>query len=263
MIKEIQSSANPVIKQLRNLATSKKVRQQDNCFLLETSRALETLLEHGTKPYAIKQLFFSDKWSNADLIRQINTRFPLAELIRIPDFLFEKITDTKSSQEIVAVVKYRPEEIAIDQMRGHYLLLDGISDPGNLGTMIRTAAGAGFSGVLLINNGVEPHNPKVVRSTMGMISCIALHSISEEQLDQMIARGYELAVTSLEGSALYDWKAASNTILVIGSEAHGASRALLEKATQRITIPLDKRCESLNAAVAAGICMFHLQHYCA
>lgn len=262
MEQEITSTANPLVKELRNLATSKKARQENGCFLIETWRGIDTLLRHDSSQYQIEQLVISNDWVDDPLIKQALRRHPNLQTAVLAEFLFEKITDVKNSQGILGVIRHRPQPLSINPERGHYLLLDAIRDPGNLGTMIRSAVGAGYDGILLLNDCVEPFNPKVIRSTMGTFAYINIWNITWDDLTQIQKKGYELyAATGLGGDSLYETEFSEKTILIVGSEAHGVSDELMKISNKTVTIPLNPRCESLNAAIAASICMFHICHH--
>jgi TrmH family RNA methyltransferase len=182
------------------------------------------------------------------------------ETVLLPGHLFEKISDVRNAQGILGVVRHVPVPLNIQPDAGNYLLLDHLRDPGNLGTLIRSAVGAGFDGVLLYGDCVEPFNPKVIRSTMGTFAFSKVWNISRTELDSILEQGYELcATTGLGGTSLYDTRFGSKTILAIGSEAHGISDELMQLAGRKITIPLEPECESLNAAIAGSICMFHIK----
>jgi len=158
-------------------------------------------------------------------------------------------------------VRHTPSPFEFLPDAGYYLLLDTIRDPGNLGTLIRSAVGAGFDGILLYGDGVEPFNPKVIRSTMGTFAFANIWKVSSDDIDRLLSANYELCVTTgHEGENLYETVFPKRTVLVIGSEAHGVSDELMQRGTQKIAIPLAQECESLNAAMAGSICMFHIKH---
>lgn len=253
MIKEINSSTNPFIKELRALATSKKARQESGSFIIEGWRGIETLLVHESRQYKLETLVVSSDWKN-------DPRLPDSiDTVLLPDFVFDKISDVKNAQGILGVVRHTPFPFEFFPDTGNYLLLDAVRDPGNLGTLIRSAVGAGFDGILLYGDCVEPFNPKVIRSTMGTFAFSNIWTVSRADIDRLMKTGYELCVTTgLDGDNLYETVFTKKTVLVIGSEAHGVSRELMGLADKRITIPLAKECESLNAAIAGSICMFHI-----
>ncbi len=253
MTREITSSTNPFIKHLRALATAKKARQENGEFIIEGWRGIKTLLEHESRQYKLETLVVSDDWKTAaSLPDDIDT-------VQLPAHLFEKISDVRNAQGILGVVRHSPAPLEFFPDVGRYLLLDNIRDPGNLGTLIRSAVGAGFDGILLHGDCVEPFNPKVVRSTMGTFAFCSIWNVSDDEIGKMLDTGYDLCVTTgVGGDSLYTTAFGKKTVLVVGSEAHGVSDGLMKQATKKITIPLAAECESLNAAIAGSICMFQI-----
>ncbi|WP_372795779.1 TrmH family RNA methyltransferase [Pontiella sp.] len=251
MTKEITSSSNPLIKKLRALITTKKNRQESGRFIVEGWRGIKTLLEHDSPFYELEQIVVSNGWNGGTLPPHIET-------IKVPDHVFDKISDVRNAQGILGVVRKKAAPSRLPET-GKFLLLDNLRDPGNLGTLIRSAVGSGFDGVLLYGDCVEPENPKVIRSTMGTFAFCPVWPISRDELSQGLENGYELCVTTgLGGENLYDAQFGAKTLLVIGSEAHGVSDELFQRAAKKITIPLQPACESLNAAIAGSICMFQI-----
>ena len=254
MIREITSTTNPLVKELRALATSKKARQESGTFIIEGWRGIDTLLAHESRQYKLERLVVSNDWKN-------DPRLPGSiDTVLLPDFAFAKISGVQHAQGILGVVRHSPAPFEFFPDTGHYLLLDAIRDPGNLGTLIRSATGAGFDGILLHGDCVEPFNPKVVRATMGTFAFSNVWNVSRSDIDRMLATGYALcATTGHDSDNLYETTFPKKTVLVVGSEAHGVSDELMQLATQKITIPLAKECESLNAAIAGSICMFQIK----
>ena len=139
--------------------------------------------------------------------------------------------------------------------------LDGVQDPGNVGTIWRTADAAGFGGVLLGAGCADPMSPKVLRSAMGSAFRVpfARTESMPETLGQLRAAGYSILCSDLHGEDFYERSPVnSKFVLVIGSEAHGISQATREQATHLVKLPMRGGAESLNAAVAAGIMMYEL-----
>lgn len=251
MIREITSATNPLVKQLRALSTSKKARQESGQFIIEGWRGIKTLLEHQSPQYTLDQLVISNDWNKGPLPESIDT-------IRLPDHVFEKVSDVRNAQGILGVVSHKSEQPALPTI-GRFLLLDNLRDPGNLGTLIRSAVGSGFDGIFLYGDCVDPQNPKVIRSSMGTFAFSTIWNIGEKEVFQCLEHGFELCVTTgLGGESLYASEFSDKTILVIGSEAHGVSDELFAQATKKITIPLQPECESLNAAIAGSIRMFQI-----
>jgi len=198
-MREITSATNPLVKELRALATSKKARQESGTFIIEGWRGIDTLLTHESRQYHLETLVVS-KGGESD------PRLPDSiDTVVLPDFVFAKISDVKNAQGILGVVRHTPAPFEFFPDTGYYLLLDAIRDPGNLGTLIRSAVGAGFDGILLHGDCVEPFNPKVIRSTMGTFAFSNIRTISRSDIDRLLAAGYELcATTGHEGKNLYE-----------------------------------------------------------
>ncbi|MBN2684935.1 MAG: RNA methyltransferase [Pontiellaceae bacterium] len=251
-MREITSATNPFIKQLRALIDTKKARRQSQSFVIEGWRGIDTLLRHPSRNYQLETLVITPEWiDDPRLPEEIDT-------VLLPDSLLNKVSDVQNTQGILGIIKHKPEPFSVPE-EGNLLLVDNLRDPGNLGTLIRSAVGAGFDGVLLYGDCVDPYSPKVIRSTMGTFAYSNLWSITDQEIEHLQAAGFELCITTgLGGTNLYETRFNPKTILAIGSEAHGISDTLQQCAVKKITIPLQPECESLNAAVAGSICMFHI-----
>lgn len=258
-MREITSATNPFVKQLRALASSKKARQENNCFIIEGWRGIDTLLSNKSRQYTLETLVITPAWRERnELLEAVHGRLDPRAVTVLPDHLFERISDVKNSQGILGIVSHTPLTFEIPD-NGNLLLLDNLRDPGNLGTLIRSAVGAGFRGILLYGDCVEPFNPKVVRSSMGTFAFCNLWNIGDDELEQLRHAGFNLYVTTgAGGENLYEAGFGNRNIVVIGSEAHGVGGTLMAQADKLLTIPLQPECESLNAAVAGSICMFHI-----
>ncbi len=251
-MREITSAANPFIKHLRALATDKKARRESSCFVIEGWRGIDSLLRHKSRQYALETLVVGPGWID-------DPRLPdSVDSVLLPDHLFEKISDVRTAQGILGIIRHTLERFAVPP-DGNILLLDNLRDPGNLGTLIRSAVGAGFSGILLYGDCVDPFNPKVIRSTMGTFAFCNLWQVSLPEIEQLQQAGFSLCITTgLGGENLYEAQLREKTLLAIGSEAHGVGEELMQRANRKITIPLAPECESLNAAIAGSICMFQI-----
>jgi RNA methyltransferase, TrmH family len=164
----------------------------------------------------------------------------------------KKITATKTPQNIAAIINLIPIPIKETQF---LLYLDGISDPGNMGTIFRTATAAGISGIILSPDCCEIYNPKVIRASLGSV----FHLPSETH-DYNWLKNLETTIiaTTLEDSInLFELKKPAKLMLVIGSEAFGISKNILQLAKHKVKIPIPGNIESINAAVAAGIAIYH------
>ena len=252
---ELTGLQNPQVKAAAELK-QKKYRQQQGLFLAEGLRTVEEAVASKT----VVSIFYT-------AIEDARTRSVLEEaaaqqlkLFCVSDAVMKKISDTDTPQGIIAVCKM--QDVKLDRLlaKGEMLLvLDRVGDPGNLGTMLRTADAAGIGGVVLLKGCVDIYAPKTVRSSMGSLFHVPVVSGIGE--DKFIAEakdaGYELLVTSLEGADnLYKADLGGRIAFVMGNEAGGVSANLLERADKRVYIPMAGRAESLNVAMAAGIVMF-------
>ena len=178
---------------------------------------------------------------------------------RVPEFVFEKICDTKTPQGVLAVIKQDSTELLTLKENGLYLFCDNVSDPGNMGTLIRTADAAGFDGVLLSPGCVELYNPKTVRASMGSFFRMNVYSnVILEKLKAFKNDGAEIFGGALCDDTIdyrepdYD----KTTIIAVGNEANGITNEVLSICTP-IKIPIYGGAESLNVGIAAGIMMYH------
>ena len=253
----ITSKDNPKLKAVRALLRSKKDRQEASAFVMEGVRALNALIDGSAlSQYKLREIWVSDKVGRAVLSapRTAGTAVPT---YCIAHDVMEQLSDCCTSQGILGVVEYGPEPWGIEPERGNYLLLDGVMDPGNLGTLIRSAVAFGFDGVFLYGDCVEVFNPKTVRATMGALPFIKFWEAEDWVLELLKAKGYDLISTVIHGGeSLHEMKFGPKNVLVIGNEAHGVSEAVQERATRQLSIPMSGNVESLNAAVAGSICMF-------
>jgi TrmH family RNA methyltransferase len=181
---------------------------------------------------------------------------PHIEFISLDKQLLDTLCDTEHPQGVAAVVRipqYDLQEVL--NKSGLILLLDQLSDPGNMGTIIRTATAFGVDGILLTPDCVDPFSPKVVRSSMGGILKIPVYSdVDLKEIEQLRGKGYTLfcSLPKAEDN-LYDLDFTGRSIIVIGNESHGVSSIIQKLCHQRFKIPHDSQVESLNAAVACAI----------
>lgn len=252
---ELTGLQNPMVKAAAELK-QKKYRQQQGLFLAEGLRTVEEAVRYG----AVQSIFYT-------AIEDDRTRAVLEEaaakqikLVCVSDKVLKKISDTETPQGIIAVCEMRSKRLDDFLASGKMLLvLDRVTDPGNIGTMLRTADAAGVGGLLLLQGCADIYAPKTVRASMGSLFHLpVLSGLSEELLVQAARKaGYELLVTCLDGADnLYKADLQGRLAFVMGNEANGVSPALLAAADKRVFIPMQGRAESLNVAMAAGIVMF-------
>ncbi|MBI9021295.1 MAG: RNA methyltransferase [Verrucomicrobia bacterium] len=242
----ITSKDNSKLKAVRALVRSKKERQETSCFVMEGVRALSAFMDGTGLPcYKLKEVWISDKapaGTAADYC--------------IPHEFMEQLSDCQTAQGILGVVEYTPAPLEIHPEQGNYLMLDNLMDPGNLGTLIRSAVAFGFEGVLLHGDCVEVFNPKTVRATMGALPFSNVWKIDPEFFQRLEKLGYDLVSTAMTGGEnLHGAAFGPKNVLVIGNEANGVSEEIQQRATRQLSIPMSGNVESLNAAVAGSICM--------
>jgi TrmH family RNA methyltransferase len=239
----ITSATNPKIKHLQKLIRDRKYRYQQAQFVVEGYRQLEGAAN-------ILGLYLSSE-----------ARMPAIDIA--PDKLhivdqkvFDRLADTENSQGILAVCTLEYERSICANKK--YVLLDALQDPGNVGTIIRTAVAFGFDGVIITSGCVDPFSPKVVRASMGAIFQCAI--VLLEDFSQL--QGHCVVAADLEGQDIATLQLNTAYILAIGNEARGLSPELRPLISQTVNIPLHNRnVNSLNAAVAAGIVMYQLNRH--
>lgn len=246
------------LKYLRALR-QKKFRDREKKFLVEGFRLTSEAL---VSDFVVEQLFYTadfiQKKEHSDLAKEARRR--KIETLRVSPRELETFADTVTTPGVAALVRMREYSIddivESDQCRQLILALDAVSEPGNVGTAIRTADWFGVSGVFLGKGSVELYNPKVVRSTMGSIFHLPI--ITDVDLEEVIIsfrnRGFLVYATTVKAGQRYDEiSLASKALILLGNEAQGLSVKLMSLSDYRIKIPRIGRAESLNVGVASGI----------
>ncbi len=242
----VTSKDNAKLKAVRALVRSKKDRQETSCFVIEGVRALSALIDGSALPqYHLKEVWVSDKAPAG-----------ISADYRIPHDVMEQLSDCRTSQGVFGVVEYTAAPLEINPEQGNYLLLDRLMDPGNMGTLIRSAVAFDFDGVLLHGDCVEVFNPKTVRATMGALPFSKGWKIDDEIFQGLEKLGYDLISTAMDGGEnLHGAVFGPKNVLVIGNEANGVSEEISQRSNRKLSIPMSGNVESLNAAVAGSICM--------
>lgn len=179
------------------------------------------------------------------------------ETVLLPEHVLAAVCDTKTPQGIAAVVRMHAET----RQGPRLVALDGVQDPGNVGTILRTADAAGFDGLLLSEQCADIFSPKVLRATMGSIFRMGVTVTPDLPglLMHLREQGYSVISSQLDGTPFYQREGvAAQFVLVIGNEGNGVSPVVQATATHRLKLPMRGGAESLNAAVAAGIMMYEL-----
>ncbi|MBQ5348263.1 MAG: RNA methyltransferase [Phascolarctobacterium sp.] len=252
---ELTGLQNPVVKAAAELK-QKKYRTQNGLYLAEGLRTAEEAVAYK----AVETLFYVATDDDRTMRLLEDAAMQNIKLVCVNENVMKKIADTETPQGIIAVCKMRQPKLETLLAGGKMLLvLDRVGDPGNIGTMLRTADAAGIGGLVLLKGCADIYAPKTVRSSMGSLFHIpVLSGVSEQEFVSAAKKaGYDLLVTCLDGADnLYKADLSGRIAFVMGNEAGGVSETLLEKADKRVYIPMAGRAESLNVAMAAGIVMF-------
>ena len=243
----VTSRQNSAVQHVKKLASNRKYRRETGEFLCEGPKMWAEAMEHG---WVVSALLTSEE----DLLRQYEGM--AARCVLVTPELLSYAADTETPQKMIFTCRM-PEQA--EQLSGdRFLVLDGVQDPGNVGTIWRTADAFGADGLILLPGCADPWSPKVVRSTMGACFRLPVQSCTLEDLcDLLSERNIPLYATALREDTL-DIRTADlkRAAVVIGSEGRGVSESVLERCEQTIKIPMRERCESLNAAMAAGIVLW-------
>jgi len=250
----ITSTSNPQVKNLQQLAKKARARNEQDVFLVEGMKMFqEAPREKIQKVYISKSLYEEKGQAFCEGL----------DMEILEDRVFAAASDTKTPQGILCVMKqyhYRLEEL-LQKKAPHLLILENLQDPGNLGTIMRTAEGAGVDGVILSRTSVDLYNPKTIRSTMGSIYRMPFLYVEriEDILPKLKEKKIHTYAAHLQGKNCYDKEDyRTGTAFFIGNEGNGLTEELSRKADTWIRIPMHGKLESLNAAVAASILMYEV-----
>ena len=246
----ITSKDNEIIKNIKKLK-EKKYRDQENKFLVEGIKMVEEAIYEKAK---IDKIVVCEDCINDGTIKQ-ELLYEIAKqnCIYVSEKVFQSITDVTNPQGILAVVEKETNEEQILYNEDIIVVLDGIQDPGNLGTILRTVDSINLKQIILSEQTADPYNPKVVRSTMGAIYRVNIVRSKNilETLKNMKRHKYDIVATSLQtDKKIYDIDY-KNKVIVIGNEANGVSKEVLELANEKVKIPMLRKngkpkCSSCN-----------------
>lgn len=253
----ITSTANVKIKRLAGLQKKKRLREEEGTFIVEGLRMFrEVPGERLCEVYVSEAFYNKERGMLESILKGTRVR---AELLS--NHVYEHVSDTKTPQGVLCVVKRK--ESSLEEMlrspRPFLLVLDHLQDPGNVGTILRTAEGAGVTGVILSRDSADIYNPKTIRSTMGSIYRVPLCYAEDipGALDRINEAGLRTFAAHLEGKCDYDEPDYKGPCaFLIGNEGNGLRDETAEKAKEYVRIPMLGRVESLNAAIAASVLMF-------
>lgn len=251
----ITSTNNPQIKRLLQLQKKHKARNEENVFVVEGLRMFVEVPKERVEKVYVSETFYNKKKQELSL-----QDFPIEILA---DNVFRHVSDTQTPQGVLCVVKQKNYELdkLLNIENPHFMVLDNLQDPGNLGTIVRTAEGAGVDAVFMSKDCVDIYNPKTIRSTMGSIYRMPIIYIEdiEALLDKFKGKGIKSYAAHLNGVNSYDKEDYRlGTAILIGNEGNGLREEVAKKADVWVRIPMEGQVESLNAAIAAAVMMFEV-----
>jgi len=251
----ITSTSNPQMKRLLQLQNKSKIRNGEKVFVVEGLRMFSEVPEKAVEKVYISESLYNKKKQDLKL-----EKFPFEIL---SDSVFKHVSDTKTPQGILCVVRQREYQLE-DLLRTenpHFIVLDNLQDPGNLGTIVRTAEAAGVTAVFMSRDTVDIYNPKTIRSTMGSIYRMPFLYVDDllELLQCFRERNIRSYAAHLAGEKFYDQENyGCGTAILIGNEGNGLREEVAKKADIYVQIPMCGEVESLNAAIAASVLMFEV-----
>lgn len=247
---EIESKNNNLFKEIKKLK-EKKHRIKSNKYLIEGLRFVEEAIKSKV---SIDSIIFTEsfKEKNPDFFLKINENI---RLIQMNEALLKQLCSTENPQGIVGVINMQNKELKSGEL---VVLVDKVQDPGNMGTIIRTAHAAGAAGIVMTKGTVDIYNDKTLRSTMGSIFYIPI--VEDDSLDfvkSLKKEGYKLVVSSLQGkNNFFEENLQGKVMIAVGNEGNGVSDEVYDIADIKVKIPMPGEAESLNVAVATSIMIY-------
>jgi len=251
----ITSKDNELVKNIKKLK-EKKYRDLNNQFIVEGIKIVgEAIEENADIEYIV---VCEDCINDGSLDKKLLYEIAKYKCIYVTEKIFATLTDVTNPQGILAVINRNNIYNNIDYNEELIIVLDGIQDPGNLGTILRTVDSANLKQIIVSKDTADGYNPKVVRSTMGGIFRVNIIKSDDlvETLKQLKNKGFEVVVTSLDTTTNIYNIHYNKKVIVIGNEANGVSQEIQNIADKKVIIPMLGKTESLNAGVAAGVMIY-------
>ena len=251
----ITSKENETVKTIKKLK-DKKYRDETGLYIIEGIKMLEEAIEEKAR---IRKIIICEECLKAgDLEQKVLYEIAKYNCIYVNSKVFNSLTDVVAPQGIMAVIEKPNKDIKIKYDQDIILALDGIQDPGNLGTILRTADSVNLKQIIVTKNTADSYNPKVVRSTMGAILRIKIIETDDlaKTLKEAKKNKFKIVATSLDtNNSIYDIDY-NKKVIVIGNEANGVSKEIQDLSDIKIKIPMLGKTESLNASVATGVVLY-------
>lgn len=257
-MRRIESRHNPRFKQLLSWAQSMKTRRQDCVIFLEGFHLIQSWLDVGRGSEGGTLLIADSALAHSESAGLLTESLAWQEILALPDHLFAALSEAETPQGLLAILPYQPQAVLAQTDRDS-LLLDGLQDPGNLGTLLRTAAAAGFTQILLSPGCASPWSGKALRAGQG--AQFLLQLVEQQDLSAFLSAfaGVSLATTPTASESLFADKSLPLDLplaWIFGSEGQGISAEVLAGASRQLSIPMPGAVESINVAAAAAICLF-------
>lgn len=254
---ELTSRDNPLVKEMAKLLCDAKARRKSRRFVIEGARLCEDAARSGVTVLAAlvtasAKARYAPQWQAVEAVAKAT--YDIAPAVS------SYLSETQAPQGLFCLCEMRDNTMFTVSENGIYLALEDVQDPGNLGTILRTAEAFGVSGILLSKGCCDLYNPKVLRASMGGVFRLPL-SVCEDFVATLSTLGQTLPVLAsvVDREAQPVTEAPRNgAVAVIGNEGNGMSEAAIAACTHRVTIPMAGRAESLNASMAAGIFLWEL-----
>ncbi len=237
------------IKYIQSLG-QKKHRDEEGLFIAEGPKIVDELLK--TVPAQVVEVFAVKEW-----LKENDNGTSQKILFEVSDIELERLSQLKTPHQVIALVKKFKEAGSVQAKGKISLVLDTIQDPGNLGTIIRTADWFGITQIICSNDSADVYNPKVVQATMGSIARVQVYYADLVKWLKL-QENVRIYATMLEGKDVTKMNSIKEGLIVVGNESNGIRREIADLANEKITIPGKGATESLNAAVAIGIILSHL-----
>lgn len=245
---QIRKASGELVKKLK-----KQKRENHFLLFLDNQKIIKDAIAQGAKPVMALA-------TSSDLLADITPSSTCEQYLTTIDVI-SALSDVKTPRGVVVMLEYTQFSNFVENPKipkGDFLVMDGIQDPGNAGTLIRSALAAGEECVFILD-GVSPTNPKLIRSSAGAIFNIPVYSLSRADFVKLaVENNLKLAMTDMDGENVFDFKPTSQIGIVVGNEGQGVSDEIEKISSIKLTIPMKKGIESLNAGVSGSVVMFEI-----
>ena len=254
---EITAKDNKVIKNVKKLVTKPKERKEQGAFVVEGVRLCTDALRSNAR---IETLICTPDAAEryAEDVKELQAKAMKSYLVS--HSIFSMLSDTKTPQGVICVIKALDNEFHFDTINNKYVLLQNMQDPSNMGAVLRTADALGFSGIFLSKDCCDVYSPKVCRASMGAVFRVPFKILEDEVsfVKDFNKNGASFAAVVRNGMKITDFEYNGNLLLCIGNEGNGLTEEISNACSHRVTIPMPGNAESLNAAAAAAIIMWEM-----